>query len=35
MVIDCALVLVVGWLLWKPMGKYIRGEDIKTRYQAK
>ena len=26
----CALVLLVGWILWKPMGKYIRGDDIKA-----
>lgn len=30
MVLDCALVLLVGWILWKPMGKYIRGDDIKA-----
>lgn len=24
MVTDCILVLLVGWFLWKPMGKYIR-----------
>jgi len=29
MVIDMALCLLVGALLWKPMGKYLRGEDIK------
>ena len=28
MLTDCILVLVVGWLLWKPLGKYIRGEDL-------
>ena len=26
--IDLALCLLLGWALWKPMGKYIRGEDI-------
>ena len=29
MVIDMVICLVVGLLLWKPMGKYIRGEDLK------
>ena len=29
MVIDMAICLIVGLLLWKPMGKYIRGEDLK------
>ena len=28
MLIDMVLCLVVGALLWKPLGKYIRGEDI-------
>ena len=28
MVISMALCLVVGALLWKPLGKYIRGEDL-------
>jgi len=28
MVIDMLLCLFVGFLLWKPLGKYIRGEDI-------
>ena len=27
--IDLALCLLVGWAIWKPLGKYIRGEDIK------
>ena len=27
--IDLVLCLVIGWLLWKPLGKYIRGEDLK------
>ena len=26
--IDLALCLLVGWAIWKPLGKYIRGEDI-------
>ena len=30
MVKDCILLLLVGWFLWKPMGKYIRGDDIKA-----
>ena len=30
MLTDCILVLLVGWFLWKPMGKYIRGDDIKA-----
>lgn len=34
MVLDCALVLLVGWILWKPMGKYIRGDDIKASCAA-
>ena len=29
MLIDMAICLVVGLLLWKPLGKYIRGEDLK------
>jgi thiamine transporter len=28
-VVDMLLCLVVGWLIWKPLGKYIRGEDIR------
>ena len=28
-VIDMVLCLVVGALLWKPLGKFIRGEDLK------
>lgn len=28
MLCDCILILVLGWLLWKPLGKYLRGEDI-------
>ena len=27
--INTCLCLIVGALLWKPMGKYLRGEDIK------
>ena len=30
MVIDMILCLIVGALLWKPMGKYLRGEDLKV-----
>ena len=26
--VDMLLCLVVGWLIWKPLGKYIRGEDL-------
>ena len=28
MIIDMALCAVLAWILWKPMGKYIRGEDL-------
>ncbi len=28
MVIDLVLCLVIGVLIWKPLGKYIRGEDL-------
>lgn len=28
MLLDLAFCLLLGWLLWKPLGKYIRGEDI-------
>ena len=28
-VIDMILCLIIGALLWKPMGKYIRGEDLR------
>ena len=31
MVLDLVICLVVGWLLWKPLGKYIRGEDIPAK----
>lgn len=34
MAIDCALVLLVGLLLWKPMGKYLRGEDLRSQTAA-
>ena len=27
--IDMVLCLVIGWLIWKPLGKYMRGEDLK------
>jgi len=29
MLVDMILCLVIGALLWKPMGKYLRGEDIR------
>ena len=29
MLVSMAMCLVVGALLWKPLGKYIRGEDLK------
>lgn len=28
MVLDMVMCLLIGWLLWKPLGKYLRGEDI-------
>ena len=28
MVLDMLLCAVIGWILWKPLGKYIRGEDL-------
>lgn len=28
MLIDLALCLAVGWVMWRPLGRYIRGEDI-------
>lgn len=28
MVLDMVMCLIIGWLLWKPLGKYLRGEDI-------
>lgn len=27
--VDAAMTLVIGALIWKPLGKYIRGEDLK------
>ena len=27
--VDMILCLVIGWLIWKPLGKYIRGEDLR------
>ena len=30
MLIDMILCLVIGLLIWKPLQKYIRGEDLKT-----
>ncbi len=30
MLVDMILCLLVGALLWKPLGKYIRGEDLKV-----
>ena len=29
MLIDMVLCLVIGALIFKPLGKYIRGEDLK------
>ena len=29
MLIDTVLCLVIGALLWKPMGRYLRGEDLR------
>ena len=28
MALDLVMCLLVGWLLWKPLGKYFRGEDL-------
>lgn len=28
MLVDMIVCIVVGWALWKPLGKYIRGEDL-------
>ena len=28
MLVDMIVCVVVGWALWKPLGKYIRGEDL-------
>ena len=30
MVIDMLLCMVIGLLVWKPLGKYIRGEDLRN-----
>ncbi len=30
MAVDTAIVLILGALVWKPLGKYLRGEDLKT-----
>ena len=27
--------VLLGWLLWKPLGKYIRGEDIRPQDATK
>ena len=31
MLIDMVAILVIGALLWKPLGKYLRGEDLKLK----
>ena len=31
MLIDMILCLAVGALIWKPLGKYIRGEDLAAK----
>ncbi|MDD6089888.1 MAG: energy-coupled thiamine transporter ThiT [Candidatus Limivicinus sp.] len=31
MILDMILCLLLGWLLWKPLGKYIRGEDLAAK----
>lgn len=31
MLIDMAAILVIGALLWKPLGKYLRGEDLQIK----
>ena len=28
MVLDMVMCLLIGWLLWKPLGRYLRGDDI-------
>ena len=28
MLVDMVIILVIGALLWKPLGKYLRGEDL-------
>ncbi len=35
MLIDMVLVLVIGALLWKPLKKYITGEDLRGAAAAK
>ena len=35
MLIDMVLVLIVGALLWKPLKKYITGEDLRGAASAK
>ena len=35
MLLDLVFCLLLGWLLWKPLGKYIRGEDIRPQDAAK
>ena len=35
MLIDMVLVLVIGALLWKPLRKYIAGEDLHGAANAK
>jgi thiamine transporter len=27
--VDLVLCLVIGWAIWKPLGRYIRGEDLR------
>ena len=31
MLIDMVAILIVGALLWKPLGKYLRGEDLRLK----
>ena len=31
MLIDMVAILIVGAILWKPLGKYLRGEDLKLK----
>ena len=35
MLLDLLFCLLLGWLLWKPLGKYIRGEDIRPQDATK
>ena len=35
MLLDLVFCLLLGWLLWKPLGKYIRGEDIRPQDATK